>query len=53
VLTIAPASGTLIKPEMRRRVYWTNVSTNAKEVLVEHRGFLHPIQTLQATLSLL
>lgn len=30
VLTIAPISGTSIKPEVRRRVYWTNVSTNTK-----------------------
>jgi hypothetical protein len=26
LLTIAPITGTLIKPEARRRVYWTKVS---------------------------
>jgi hypothetical protein len=30
VLTTAPISGTSIKPEAQRRVYWTNVSTNTK-----------------------
>jgi hypothetical protein len=30
VLTIAVISGTSIEPEARRRVYWTNVSTNTK-----------------------
>jgi hypothetical protein len=30
MLTIAPISGTTIKPEARRRVYWTKVSTNTK-----------------------
>jgi hypothetical protein len=30
VLTIAPISGTSIKPEAQRRVYWTNVSANTK-----------------------
>lgn len=27
-LTIAPFSGTLIKPEACRRIYWTKVSIN-------------------------
>jgi hypothetical protein len=30
LLAIALISGTAIKPEARRRVYWTNVSTDTK-----------------------
>jgi hypothetical protein len=37
VLIIAPITLTMIKPEARSRIYWTNVSINTK-VWIGHLG---------------